>query len=97
MSALRHHLLRLLAWTGLLLSPQATADDTLTGGWGGLRKRLADAGLQFQASYTGSAIEHLAGGFRRGFDSQGLLDLSLELDLEKFLGWQGALLHAEGL
>lgn len=97
MPVLRHRLPPILAWAGLLLSTHAVADDTLTGDWGGLRKRLADAGLQFQASYTGSAIEHLAGGFRRGLDSQGLLDVSLELDLEKVLGWKGALFHAEGL
>ena len=83
MPAHRPPLIQLLAGAGLAFGLQAAAADTLTGNWGGLRQSLADAGLQFQVSYTGSSIEHVAGGFRRGLDSQGLLDVAVELDLEK--------------
>ncbi len=58
---------------------------------------LSKHGIAFQLSYTGSFMNHMYGGFRRGTNWQGLLDFSTLVDLEKVVGWHGAYFHAEGI
>ena len=70
--------------------------DTLTGDWLGVRKRLASRGLEFTAVYGGEVFGIVRGGFRQGAVYNGLLELGFDLDLQKLLGWHGAKLHLNG-
>lgn len=77
---------------GLLKAQTAWLED-----WEAKEAQMAKTGVAFQAVYTGSFMSHLEGGFRRGTNWQGLLDVSVLVDLEKVVGWKGAAFHAEGL
>jgi porin len=68
--------------------------DNLTGDWNGLRSQWAEKGVEFTGIYIGESLSTLSGGLRRGTAYQGLLDLGLDLDLEKLIDWKGSLLHA---
>src|SRR5688572_24834969 len=70
--------------------------ETLSGDWSGVRKRLASRGLEFTAVYGGEVFGVVSGGFRQGAVYDGLLELGIDLDLEKLLGWHGAKLHLNG-
>ena len=76
--------------------PQAIWErDTLTGDWGGLRPRLAAAGVDFSPVYTGEVFNDAAGGeFGPGTVYDQSLNLPLTLDLEKLAGWPSATVHA---
>ena len=68
--------------------------DTLTGNWGGARDELADQGVEIGFAYIGEALGDVSGGLKRGWVYEGRAELSLDLDLEKLLGWQGGSAHA---
>lgn len=61
--------------------------DVLTGNWGEMRDQLETRGVAFGFAYTGETLSNLSGGIRRGTLYEGLLDISLDLDLEKLMGW----------
>lgn len=67
--------------------------DTLTGNWGGLRDDLAERGLKFTSTYTGETLGNVSGGLRRRGVAAGLLQLDVDADLEKAMGWKGGLMH----
>jgi porin len=71
--------------------------DTLSGDWGGLRPRLSDHGFNFGVEYTGEFLANTRGGVERAGLYQHLLKTTLDLDLEKSAGWQGAQFHASSL
>src|SRR5262249_509931 len=58
------------------------------------RSGLADKGLSFGATFIMDNIGNATGGMKRGFINFGRLDLSVDADLEKLVGWNGARLHA---
>jgi len=58
------------------------------------RQALADAGIQFSATYIGEALGSVSGGVRTGAIYTGRLDLGTTIDLEKVAGWTGATFHA---
>jgi porin len=58
------------------------------------RSMLADKGLTFGATYIVDNIGNVTGGFRRGAINFGRLDLDVDADLEKLVGWSGATFHA---
>lgn len=60
-------------------------------------KALGDKGALFQFNYWGEAFANLSGGVRRGGDYEGLLKISLSLDLQKLVHWNGAILYASML
>jgi porin len=60
------------------------------------RKALRDSGVRVRAIYTGDLFTTLSGGFSRGTTFGGRLDLGLEADLEKLMGWKGATFHVNG-
>jgi len=60
-------------------------------------KALGDKGAQFQFNYSGEAFTNLSGGVSRGGDYDGLLKISLSLDLGKLVRWNGATLFASML
>jgi porin len=54
-------------------------------------------GLTFSAEYTGEVFGNLFGGLRKGATYEGLLKLSLQLDLTKAVGWNGATFYSSML
>ncbi|GLK81116.1 carbohydrate porin [Methylopila turkensis] len=68
--------------------------EKLTGDWGGARTKLEDAGVTFEASFTGDATRNVSGGLSRGGGFTGLFQFALDFDLEKIAGWEGAEIHA---
>lgn len=84
-------------------TPRATADETatpqfgITGDWGGLRTSLVDAGFSINAAYTGEWISNLRGGKSQGGVFEGLAKLTLDVDLQKAAGLEGATFRISGL
>ena len=70
--------------------------ETLTGDWGGMRNALSDRGAAFTFNYIGEVLGNVRGGERRLATYDGRFEMSLDLDLEKMAGWQGATIHATG-
>jgi len=68
--------------------------ETLTGDWGGWRQRLDAVGIQFGADYVAETLGNPAGGRQRTAIYEGRLEFFATVDLEKAVGWQGALFHA---
>ncbi len=62
----------------------------LTGDWGGLRKKLEEAGINFTLNEQSELWANLFGGKRAGTAYNGLTTPSLTFDLEKLLSWKGA-------
>jgi porin len=57
--------------------------DTLTGDWGGLRRTLGDDGVKFSPTLTAEVFGNPSGGARQGVITDGLVNLPLDLDLDK--------------
>ena len=64
-------------------------ETTLGADWGGARKRLYDAGVQIDALYTADYLRNNGGGLQSGGAAMGHLDLIVQLDGRKLVGWQG--------
>jgi porin len=69
--------------------------QTLTGDWGGMRKTLKDAGIDLNANDTSEMLSNPVGGFKQTTIYQGLLTMTLNLDLEKLANWPGATIYSE--
>ncbi|AHB48352.1 porin [Hyphomicrobium nitrativorans NL23] len=78
---------------GSALADDAAFSDTLTGDWGGVRSALDDRGISIGATYTGEALRTLSGGSQQGTAFEGLVDIAVDTDLEKLVGWRGATTH----
>ena len=63
--------------------------QTLTGDWNGARQRLSDAGLEIEFLYTADYLRNNSGGLKNGGGYMGHVDLILQVNGEKLLGWQG--------
>ncbi|CAA7613155.1 Carbohydrate-selective porin [Candidatus Terasakiella magnetica] len=70
--------------------------ETLTGEWGGLRTDLADKGIKVTATYTAETLGNVSGGLRRRAIAESLLQVDVDADLEKAVGWKGGLFHVTG-
>ena len=66
---------------------------TLTGDWGGARTALADKGIEITLNYTGEVFNVMSGGLERRASYEGLLEFSVDTDLQKLVGWTGASTH----
>ncbi len=75
-------------------APLATR-STLTADWGGLRRRLCEAGITLAVDYTADLLGAVRGGARRLAVHGGRLDMALDADLAA-IGWRGAKLHVSG-
>jgi porin len=64
--------------------------STGTGDWGGLRERAQAAGLAVAANYQTDLLANPIGGESQGFAYAGVLETSLDFDLEKIAGLAGA-------
>ena len=60
---------------------------------GGLRSALAEKGIAFELDYTGEVLTNTSGGIKRGTVYEGLLQLGVDADLGKLVGWDGATFH----
>lgn len=58
---------------------------------------LANKGLNFGATYIADNIGNVSGGVSRGAIHFGRLDLSVDADLDKLVGWTGGRFYANGL
>jgi porin len=65
------------------------AQDTATGDWGGLRSRAEAAGLTVEGNYQTDLLANPIGGEQQGFAYDGLMEVSLDFDLEKIAGLEG--------
>src|ERR1043165_3766389 len=57
---------------------------------------LANKGLNLGATYIADNIGNISGGVARGAINFGRLDLSVDADLEKLVGWTGGRFYANG-
>ncbi|QOG19368.1 MULTISPECIES: carbohydrate porin [Bradyrhizobium] len=57
---------------------------------------LANKGLNFGATYIADNIANVSGGVKRGAIHFGRLDLSIDADLDKLVGWTGGRFYANG-
>ena len=61
---------------------------------GGYRAYLESRGITFGLITVAESYTNLRGGLKRGSTGLTLLDLDVDVDLEKFAGWNGAAAHA---
>ena len=65
------------------------SQETATGNWGGLRSRAKDAGLTVEGNYQTDLLANPIGGEQQGFAYDGLMEISLDFDLEKIARLEG--------
>lgn len=83
---------------GLVMLPgMLQAHSAWVENWKKQEEQLSKHGVAFQASYMGSFMSNVQGGFRQGTNWQGLLDVSMMADLNTLMGWKGAMFQAEVL
>jgi porin len=70
--------------------------NTLTGDWGGLRKQLVEDGVTLSVQEQSEVWSNLLGGAKQGAAYDGLTTASVQLDLEKLAGWNGATFFVSG-
>lgn len=70
--------------------------DVLTGDWGGSRHALEDKGYRIGVNVTTEVFANASGGVSRGAIYEDLIEADLDLDLQKAVGWSGALIHING-
>jgi porin len=56
---------------------------------GGVRKWLAERGVNYGFIYNGEILGNVSGGVRRGAIFEGKLEAYVNADLEKLVGWRG--------
>lgn len=84
----------IFALCGRTAAQDLLAQETLTGDWGGWRSSLEERGLQLGAASIDEALGNPLGGVRQGAIYDGRLELFLNVDFERLLGWSGATFHA---
>ncbi|MCP4779957.1 MAG: hypothetical protein GY877_04195 [Hyphomicrobium sp.] len=67
--------------------PQHLADPS------GMRSRLDKHGIQFGINYIGEVLGNPSGGIKQSAHYSGLLEVTVEADMEKMFGWKGLTLH----
>jgi len=79
--------------------PSFWNQDTMTGDWGGVRKKLEDDGFKVTPTYTALVIGNPSGGVRQGAVTDGLVNVELDFDLEKMTAGDvdGLVVHANAL
>ena len=77
-------------------TPDLWNKNTLLGDWGGLRPLLDNYGITFTLNQTSDYVGNTQGGMRQGFIYDGLLNLDVDVDLSKSLGWRGGRFHISG-
>jgi porin len=70
--------------------------EYLTGGWGGYREKLKNKGIDIFGYYETTVLGNPIGGRSKGSTYAGLLDLFINLDLEKLIGIKGSSFRISG-
>ncbi|MDH4261728.1 MAG: carbohydrate porin [Spirochaetia bacterium] len=73
------------------------SDNYLTGGWFGARKAMVDKGVNFEIVYSAESDFNTIGGLSQGYVVLGNLDLTLDMDMEKLVGWSGGQIFVYGI
>ncbi len=60
----------------------------------GVRAALARSGILVGAEYIGEVFGNPSGGVEQGADYDGRLDMFLNIDMRKMIGWRGLCFHA---
>jgi porin len=60
---------------------------------GGTRSALARSGIGFGATYIGEVLGNPSGGIKQSSHYDGLLDVYLDADMGKLIGWKGLCFH----
>jgi len=71
--------------------------DGVSGDWLGERNVLNDGGLSFWLTYTNNIAGNVTGGMQQSVTYTDNVGFGMEIDLEKFIGWNGASLVVSGL
>ena len=61
---------------------------------GGVRANLAGVGVTYGVNYAGEFFDVARGGVTRGTSINGRIEAYTDVDLEKFVGWNGGTFHA---
>ena len=70
--------------------------DYFTGSWGGNRENLKNKGIDIFGFYYATVLGNPIGGRSKGVSYAGLLDLFINLDLEKLIGVKGSSFRISG-
>jgi porin len=62
---------------------------------GGVRRALAGHGIEFGVSYTGDVLSNVSGGVKQSTHYDGLVEIGVDIDLEKLAGWRGLSFHSD--
>ena len=65
------------------------AQDTLSGDWGGTRTALFKKGLALDIGYKADVLSNTSGGIEKGGRPMSHIDIKLNADFDKLLGWSG--------
>jgi porin len=82
------------AAVGVMSASTVQAGDWRDPGLKTLNDHLAEWGVAFSVAYIGETLGNASGGIRRGAIYEGRLDVGIDVDLEKAVGWNGATFHA---
>jgi porin len=90
----------LVIFSAIIAEPAMAAEgfferETLTGDWGGVRKESREAGIEFGMTDIAEMLSNPVGGVRQTTIYEGLLTVSLSIDLEKRAQWPGAIFFAD--
>jgi porin len=91
-----------MAWIAIAAQAHAGQMDslwqreTLAGDWGGVRSQIEADGFRPYLNLTTEVFGNVAGGARRGSAYEDLVEIGLDTDLERTVGWTGALVHVNG-
>jgi len=83
-------IIRTLFTISLFLSTFIGLDAGIGSYWDEKVAPLKERGIQPHLNYSGEIVSNLDGGSKRGTVYQGLLDIGIEADLDKLVGWKSA-------
>ena len=70
-------------------APPDWQGTTLSGDWGGARQKMYDNGIQTDLLYTADFLHNYTGGLKTGGTYVGHVDLIVQVDGQKLIGWEG--------
>ena len=69
----------------------------LLGDMGGLRTQMSRYGISFAMQETSEVLGNVTGGTQRGADYDGLLQMAMQVDTNRAIGWYGGTFNASAL
>jgi porin len=78
--------------------PDGSIAASFPPGWadpGGVRRALAARGVEYGISYTGDVFGNVSGGVKQSTHYAGLVEVGLNVDLERMAGWRGLSFHTD--